>query len=80
MVENVYIQSPTGGSYTIRVKAHQVSQDQVPAEPGVEQDFSLVWSTSSLDVTPMPEPHSDILLLAGGLLLAFLVRARRREV
>ena len=60
MVENVYIQSPTGGTYTITVNGFQVSQDQEPDLGGTNQDFSLVWSGAfgpaptlqSIDVTP----------------------------
>jgi hypothetical protein len=44
VVENVYIQSPTGGTYTITIKGYQVSQDQEPDKSGINQDFSLVWS------------------------------------
>jgi hypothetical protein len=46
VVENVYIQSPSSGTYTITVKGFQVSQDQEPDKIGVNQDFSLVWSGS----------------------------------
>jgi hypothetical protein len=44
VVENVYLQDPAPGTYTITVRAFQVSQDQEPDAPGVEQDFSLVWT------------------------------------
>ena len=44
VVENVFIQNPAGGIYTITVKGFQVSQDQEPEKSGVNQDFSLVWS------------------------------------
>jgi len=46
VVENVYLQSPVTGTYTIKVKGFQVPQDQEPALAGVNQDFSLVWSGS----------------------------------
>ncbi len=46
VVENVYIQSPVAGVYTIRVKGFQVSQDQEPDKSGANQDFSLVSSGS----------------------------------
>ncbi len=44
VVENVYIQNPSGGTYTLTVRGFQVSQDQEPGKAGVNQDFSLVWS------------------------------------
>jgi hypothetical protein len=46
VVENVYLESPAPGTYTIRVHAFQVSQDQEPEAAGVNQDFSLVWTTT----------------------------------
>jgi hypothetical protein len=78
VVENVFIQSPAGGSYTITVRAEQVSQDQEPDLPGVNQDFSLVWSTASIDAVPLPEPKRGALLLAGVVLLGVLPRPRAR--
>jgi hypothetical protein len=45
VVENVYILNPAGGTYTITVSGFQVSQDQEPDQAGVNQDFSLVWSS-----------------------------------
>ena len=48
VVENVYIEGPAGGSYTLRVRGFQVSQDQEPDRAGVQQDFSLVWSIGPL--------------------------------
>jgi serine protease AprX len=77
VVENVYIPAAVGGTYTIKVRAEQVSQDQEPDLAGVNQDFSLVWSTSSIDATPVPEPGSVPMLLSGLALLAGL--SRRRE-
>jgi hypothetical protein len=77
VVENVYIQAAVGGTYTIKVRAEQVSQDQEPDLAGVNQDFSLVWSTSSIDATPVPEPGSVPMLLSGLALLVGL--SRRRE-
>ncbi|NIR40560.1 MAG: hypothetical protein GWN73_34105, partial [Actinobacteria bacterium] len=44
VVENVYLDAPTPGTWTIRVAAYQVSQDQEPERAGVNQDFSLVFS------------------------------------
>ena len=44
VVENVYIADPTPGTYTITVRAFQVSQDQEPDAAGLNQDFSLVWT------------------------------------
>ena len=44
VLENVYIQSPASGTYTVTVRGFQVSQDQEPDLGGVNQDFSLVWS------------------------------------
>jgi hypothetical protein len=44
VVENVYIQNPGAGTYTVTVRGYQVSQDQEPSKAGVNQDFSLVWS------------------------------------
>ncbi len=58
VVENVYIQNPIAGSYTIRVKGFQVSQDQEPGKSGTNQDFSLVWSGSFGSVPPPPSPPS----------------------
>ena len=52
VVENVYIQNPTGGTYTVTVKGFQVSQDQEPSKAGVNQDFSLVWSGTLAVCTP----------------------------
>jgi hypothetical protein len=46
VVENVYVETPPPGTYTIRVHAFQVSQDQEPETGGVNQDFSLVWTTT----------------------------------
>jgi hypothetical protein len=74
VVENVYIESALGGTYTITVRAHQVSQDQEPDVGGVEQDFSLVWSTESIDAVPVPEPQGSLTLVAGLALLAWLGR------
>ncbi len=48
VVENVYLQTVLGGSYTITVRGHQVSQDQEPDKSGVNQDFSLVWSSPAV--------------------------------
>jgi hypothetical protein len=79
VVENVYLQSAASGTYTITVKAHQVSQDQEPDLPGVEQDFSLVWSTESLDRVPLPEPQSPVALLPGLFLIAWLGRRRTQR-
>jgi hypothetical protein len=76
VVENVYIESVLGGTYTITVRAHQVSQDQEPDAGGVEQDFSLVWSTDSIDSVPLPEPQGPAALVTGSLLLAVLARRR----
>jgi hypothetical protein len=76
VVENVYVESPLGGTYTITVRAHQVSQDQEPDAAGVNQDFSLVWSTPTVD-RAVPEP-SQLLLL--GASLAFLATAGRRRM
>jgi hypothetical protein len=77
VVENVYIQAALGGTYTIKVRAEQVSQDQEPDLAGVNQDFSLVWSTSSIDATPVPEPGVVPMLLAGMALLFALSRRQR---
>ena len=44
VVENVYIENPAGGTYTITVKGFQISQDQEPDKGETNQDFSLVWS------------------------------------
>jgi hypothetical protein len=44
VVENVYLESPAGGSYDLVVRGFQVSQDQEPDQSGLNQDFSLVWS------------------------------------
>ncbi|TDI33538.1 MAG: hypothetical protein E2P03_04850 [Acidobacteria bacterium] len=52
VVENVYIQNPTGGTYTITVKGFQVSQDQEPGKAGVNQDYSLAWSGDLSVCTP----------------------------
>jgi hypothetical protein len=46
VVENVYLEAPVPGTHTIRVHAFQVSQDQEPELGGVNQDFSLVWTTA----------------------------------
>ncbi|GEM_PF-2074428 len=40
--ENVYIQHPEIGNYTIRVVAQNVPMDAVPETPEVDQDFALV--------------------------------------
>lgn len=48
-VENVFIQSPLGGSYTIEVIAYNVAQDNDPGA-GVKQDFSLVASQVSTEL------------------------------
>ncbi len=42
-VENVFIQSPQSGTWTIQVSAYNVAQDNDPAA-GVNQDFSVVAS------------------------------------
>ena len=42
-VENVFIQSPESGTWTIQVSAYNVAQDNDPAS-GINQDFSLVAS------------------------------------
>jgi len=42
-VENVFIENPEAGNWTIMVSAHNVAQDNDPAG-GVNQDFSLVAS------------------------------------
>jgi hypothetical protein len=61
VVENVYIQSVLGGSYTITVRGFQISQDQEPGKTGVNQDFSLVWSASSLSSpTPTATPTPTV--------------------
>jgi len=78
VVENVYIQSPAGGTYTISVHGFQVSQDQEPDKGGTNQDFSLVWSTASIDAVPVPEPSGSAMLLAGCILLHGLARRRPR--
>jgi hypothetical protein len=52
VAENVYIQNPTGGTYTITVKGFQVSQDQEPGKAGINQDYSLVWSGDLSVCTP----------------------------
>ena len=44
VVENVYIPNPADGTYTITVKGFQVVQDQEPDTPGINQNFSLLWS------------------------------------
>jgi hypothetical protein len=49
VVENVYLASPQGGSYTVNVRGFQVTQDQEPDKTGVNQDFSLVWSGALAD-------------------------------
>jgi hypothetical protein len=61
VVENVYIQNPTGGTYTITVKGFQVIQDQEPDRAGVNQDFSLFW-TADLGACPTcpPLPVHDV--------------------
>jgi len=77
VVENVYIQTAAAGTYTISVTAHQVSQDQEPDTGGVEQDFSLVWSTDSLDYVPLPEPVGPLTFVPGALLIGWLAQRRR---
>ena len=42
-VENVFIENPESGTYTIQVSAYNVAQDNDPAA-GVNQDFSVVAS------------------------------------
>jgi len=79
VVENVYVESAAAGTWTLRVTAHQVSQDQEPDLPGVEQDFSLVWSTESLDVVPLPEPRLPLALLPGLFLVGWLGHRRARR-
>ena len=79
VVENVYIQSAGAGTYTITVAAYQVSQDQEPDVGGVEQDFSLVWSTESLDYVPLPEPRVPAALFPGLFLVGWLSRRPARR-
>jgi len=78
VVENVYIQSPLGGTYTLSVHGYQVPFDQEPDKTGTNQDFSLVWSTASIDAVPVPEPSGSLMLLAGTALLNALHQRRRR--
>lgn len=79
VVENVFLASPDPGLYTISVIAHEVSQDQDPDLPGIEQGFSLVWSSESLDVVPLPEPKLPLALLPGLFLVGWLGQRRARR-
>jgi hypothetical protein len=44
VVENVYVQSPAAGTWTIKVNGFNVPQDREPGKAGTNQNFSLVWS------------------------------------
>jgi hypothetical protein len=41
-VENVFIESPIAGTYTIEVIAHNIARDKVESTPEMDQDFSLI--------------------------------------
>jgi hypothetical protein len=41
-VENVFIQNPPAGLWTIRVKAHEINQDGHAETPATDADFALV--------------------------------------
>ena len=40
-VENVYIQNPVVGNYTVEVYAQDVPMDAVPSTPQIDQDFAI---------------------------------------
>jgi hypothetical protein len=49
--ENVYIQSPGGGSAVVRIKATAINGDGVPFSGDItDQDFALVCSNCELDL------------------------------
>jgi hypothetical protein len=60
VVENVYIQAPAAGTYTITVKGFQVVQDRAPGTAGTNQLFSLAWSGDLNAGPPNTSPEVNI--------------------
>jgi hypothetical protein len=59
VVENVYLQGVLGGTYVVTVKGRNVMMDRELERPGIEQDFSLVVSSSAPLVTDCSNGTDD---------------------
>lgn len=68
-VENVFVQNPASGAWTIEVSADDVNQDENLATPEVDQDYALVVSGVT-DLTfgcvVPPQPPSDLVATPNG--------------
>jgi subtilisin family serine protease len=53
VIENVFVQNPASGTWTVEVLGSDINTDVVPSEPGNNADFAL-WVTGVSDGCPAP--------------------------
>jgi hypothetical protein len=67
VVENVFVQSPEAGVWTVEVSADQINQDAELSTPGLDADFALVCSNVVAETGPTSFSVTDATVGSGGL-------------
>ncbi len=66
-VENVFVQNPQAGTWTIEILGDQIIQDANPQTPGIDADFALVaWPVSLVQPVAISLPAGAPSLLTPG--------------